>query len=492
MSKKTARRVVLASAVSLMVSAAMAVGSTFAWFTDTVTNDSNIIKSGTLDVRLYVSDDASTWTDASSGAIFNYDKWEPGYTAVKYVKVENKGSLDFKWKLDLEADETAVNGVKLSEVIDVYMSNNIADRNAVTNASYVGTLAELMAEEDGAAHDVLEDGESKVVCIALKMKEEAGNEYQDLQVGSGIKVVLNAAQLTSESDSFGNDYDAGAKYEGEPTAVGTVAELEAALAKGEPVKLTADVTFAEGNYTVAADTAAVIDLNGNDLTVENADETPAFLKVEGDLTIKGEGNVVARQINAYEGSKLTLGEGVILSTANSFAINNSGETVIDGATINHTGTNHAIQNSGTLTIEDATVTSTSDLNISTINSTGGTVTINGGTFTHNGSMGSVIKWLYSDEGEIIINDGTFIQKGGESLASIDYGDAKLTINGGTFDAASYFAQPGQNITINAGEFKNNAVVVFNPFMPWTIADKYVPATSTATTNADGSITVTKN
>jgi len=82
-------------------------------------------------------------------------------------------------------------------------------------------------------------------------------------------------------------------------------------------------------------------------------------------------------------------------------------------------------------------------------------------------MGSVIKWLYSNEGEIIIN-------------------------GGTFDSASYFAQPAQNIVINAGEFKNNAVVVFNPFMPWTIADKYVPANSTATTKADGSITVTKN
>ena len=42
--------------------------------------------------------------------------------------------------------------------------------------------------------------------------ETAGNEYQNKSIGSSFSVVLVATQLSSENDSFGDDYDDGAEF----------------------------------------------------------------------------------------------------------------------------------------------------------------------------------------------------------------------------------------------------------------------------------------
>ena len=87
---KSTKRSLLMSALALVMCLSMFVGSTFAWFTDSVTSSNNIIKSGTLDVAMTYADEVNgKYEDASKGAIFDYKLWEPGYTQVKYVKLEN-------------------------------------------------------------------------------------------------------------------------------------------------------------------------------------------------------------------------------------------------------------------------------------------------------------------------------------------------------------------------------------------------------------------
>ena len=81
---KSSKRALVMSVLSLVLCVSMFVGTTFAWFTDEVVSSNNIIKSGSLDVEMFWSDDNTNWTDASTGAIFNYQYWEPGYTEVKY------------------------------------------------------------------------------------------------------------------------------------------------------------------------------------------------------------------------------------------------------------------------------------------------------------------------------------------------------------------------------------------------------------------------
>ena len=50
--KKSTKRTLVSSVLSLVLCMAMLVGTTFAWFTDSVTSNGNIIKSGSLKVQM--------------------------------------------------------------------------------------------------------------------------------------------------------------------------------------------------------------------------------------------------------------------------------------------------------------------------------------------------------------------------------------------------------------------------------------------------------
>ena len=91
---------------------------------------------------------------------------------------------------------------------------------------------------------------------------------------------------------------------------------------------------------------------------------------------------------------------------------------------------------------------------------------------------------------IIINGGTFnlSQTNASSFGSTII-DGAVVVNGGTFDSVSgALAYDGQaGLVINGGTFLNKATTVYGGDF-----DQFVAATSTATTNADGSITVVAN
>ena len=153
MTKKSTKRSLLLSVLALLVCASMLVGTTFAWFTDSVTSAGNIIKSGTLDVTMDWFDgtkavpavNSTDWKDASTGAIFDYTLWEPGYTEVRHIKIENKGSLALKYQLSIVPNGEVE---ELADVIDVYYldpASQVADRTALTDANKLGTLTEVLA-----------------------------------------------------------------------------------------------------------------------------------------------------------------------------------------------------------------------------------------------------------------------------------------------------------------------------------------------------------
>ena len=99
---KDTKRSILTSCISLLLCFVMLIGTTFAWFTDIATSANNVIQAGNLDVGLWWSRNNLTWNNAEApGAepIFNYDRWEPGYTEVRYIKVKNDGNLSFKYQM---------------------------------------------------------------------------------------------------------------------------------------------------------------------------------------------------------------------------------------------------------------------------------------------------------------------------------------------------------------------------------------------------------
>ena len=203
----------IASVLSLVLCFSMLVGTTFAWFTDSVTSENNIIKSGNIKVEMHWAqgkDDPATanWQDASQGAIFGYEKWEPGYTEVRHIKIENKGSLALQYKIIIVANGEVSD---LADVIDVYYLDpaaQVTDRAQLTERNKLGTLTEVLENLDETGIGYLASGDSDTITLALKMQESAGNEYQNAALcEGGFSVQLLATQAIGEHDSFGNDYD---------------------------------------------------------------------------------------------------------------------------------------------------------------------------------------------------------------------------------------------------------------------------------------------
>ncbi len=229
---RNTKKMLLMSALSLLMCVSMLIGSTFAWFTDSVTSAGNKIQAGTLKIDLELLDKEDGWASIkeSKAPIFNYDLWEPGYTDVKVLKVENEGSLALKWMAKfISEDELSI----LANVIDVYVCPSAteltypADRN-LDGYTKVGTVRDFVNTIESTTHGNLKAGEVAYLGIALKMQESAGNDYQALDLGA-FDIQIIATQDTVEEDSFDNQYDAGAEYTATKTVVNTVDELNSAI-----------------------------------------------------------------------------------------------------------------------------------------------------------------------------------------------------------------------------------------------------------------------
>ena len=216
---KSTKRALLLSIMAMLLCVVLLVGTTFAWFTDSATSTGNKIQAGTLNIDLLVKDGENYKSvKESEEAIFNYDKWEPGYTEVKNVMVSTTGNLALKYMLKIVPQTATEEAFKLAEVIDVYYANSevtVADRNDLSALTRIGTLKDIFTAGTVINDTLIPDQQNTkdFATIALKMQESAGNDYQGLSVGNGFDLNLVATQYTYEEDSFGNDYDAGADVE---------------------------------------------------------------------------------------------------------------------------------------------------------------------------------------------------------------------------------------------------------------------------------------
>ena len=272
--KYSTKRALISSLLILALCFTSLIGTTFAWFTDSVTSAGNIIKSGTLDVEMHWADGtedpaSATWNDASTGAIFDYDLWEPGYVSVRHIKIANVGTLALKYKVNIIANGEVTD---LADVIDVYYVDpaaQITDRTDLTSSIKLGTLTQVLAALGETGNGTLEAGDSDTITIALKMQETAGNEYQNKSIGTDFSVQLLATQLTYESDSFDANYDAPSTLP-EVASATIEANSGATLIKTANVGVTVPAGASAGKYEVVV-TNQTSSTDGNGQTTYTAD-----------------------------------------------------------------------------------------------------------------------------------------------------------------------------------------------------------------------------
>ena len=238
--QKSTKRALLMSALALLMCVSMLIGSTFAWFTDSVTSSGNKIKAGTLDIELWKVNSMMAETEqVKDEALFNYDLWEPGYAYATDLKLKNVGTLDAKFIMTI-VPTTEVG--ELAEVIDVYYTinnfvlwkqmgqitgNTSGMRDYVKeNYAKLGTLKDVLDGTVKFPETAIGADNDVYIQIAMVMQESAGNEYQGKSAGVFDLRIL-ATQLTSEKDSFDDQYDKDAVYG--DVMVSSDAELKAAI-----------------------------------------------------------------------------------------------------------------------------------------------------------------------------------------------------------------------------------------------------------------------
>ena len=125
-SRKNTKRALLSSVVALVLCFSMLLGSTFAWFTDSVVSANNVITSGNLDLEVQYTLDGENWNPLDGAKdLFQKDLWEPGHTEVVALKIENKGSLALKYvaNMNIVAEKAGINKdgneFKLSNILTV-------------------------------------------------------------------------------------------------------------------------------------------------------------------------------------------------------------------------------------------------------------------------------------------------------------------------------------------------------------------------------------
>lgn len=474
---KTTKRSLLASVMALFLCFTMLLGTTFAWFTDSVTSANNIIKAGNLDIELYHSDKAVTDEKVGENTKF-FDEvalWEPGVMVWEELTVKNEGDLALKYQLTLNVLEaTEIDGVSFASMLKVAL----VEDGFVYNRENVEAIA---ADEwqDLATFTLagkLDKTENDVYGIVIWWQPSDndnlfnmnnGNKGKEVSVQVGV--TLLATQLKAENDAFGNDYDEDAWVEG--YKVYSAEDLNAAIANGETeIALMADVELEEpivipapAVATYSARNAVVIDLNGKTITGavgRDAEGNRVHVIVNNGNAVIKNGTVTSAGVNG--GSAIYNAEGATLTVE---------DVILNGAPQEgSTWPSYTVNNYGTLTVSDSSIygvqgiIATNNTANTTVNnviayrdgwssghvfytSSTAKVTINGGTYTNDGN-GVDGTMIYG--GETVVNGGTFIVKEGAYFALCS--GSKLTVNGGDFSNIKSCIAWGGTMTVNGGTF----------------------------------------
>lgn len=274
------------SLLSLVLCVAMFMGTSFAWFTSDVASTDNQIFVGTLKVGLHQSIDGANFTEVGQTAtvaegqpnnnlILDPDvRWEPGYTFMKWLKVENAGDLEFSYRLRMSAPASEALTI-LGQHFVVYANTadtitKPADFEALKqDAAWeeIGTLAEILAGKsivngklDAKAKNATENP-AKVFAFAIHMNENAPSEAMGKKL-EGITVKLEAWQAAGgQTDSLGDqNYD---------NLITTTAELLVAFDKGGKAILFADIDMKGTTLVLEKGKALELDLNGHTVSGAN-------------------------------------------------------------------------------------------------------------------------------------------------------------------------------------------------------------------------------
>lgn len=311
--KKGIKSAIAVSALSTVLCAGMLAGTTFAWFSDSVSSTGNSIKAGNLEIEATaasLTEGAPEYTlggyELAFGeavpfdgeAIINEAAFAPGEWNAKLITVSNaEENLAATVKVDFFVTDDGLEDALWFDFVKV------------ENGEVKGTFTEKpMSMLEEAAQNVevtLTAGTQVSFIFIYGMDTEAGEEFEGLSFG--VDAYILAKQTTE-----------GAQYDESVIRVADEESLAEAVAEGKTAILTQDVTVDTIPLNPEGETDIV--LGGNTLTLETTANT-TFVQGGNSLTIS-DGTLVADKmaqlnqatIKVDAGSRVTL-DGVTYETS---------------------------------------------------------------------------------------------------------------------------------------------------------------------------------
>ena len=290
---KAKKQAMFHSIVALLLCITMFVGTTFAWFTDSVSSGINMIAAGNLDVELYHSNAAVTEEQVDSATKLFLDLngnpilWEPGVVSYENLHIANEGDLALSYQMAISSanenfvvDPTSGAQYGLSQILKVGVVEggitatdrigvveSVEDANWTTFADFVRS-GSLLPKDKGESENTLgiviywEPGEYDNLWNLNNGKTLNKGEF--LMIDLGIKLI--ATQTEYESDSFGDDYDASAKTEFFPVFTGT-GSVSMPIVPNDQNQVAADVQMTAGQVSATIPAGVQLAAGTTELTM---------------------------------------------------------------------------------------------------------------------------------------------------------------------------------------------------------------------------------
>lgn len=219
MKKRRTKLSLIGCVMAFMLTLTMLIGTTYAWFTDSVSSTNTRIESGLLQVDLLRYDEEAA-VDGADGYVSISDtvgdlfakngqgvNWEPGRTEIVYLAVENTGNVKMRFKVEVKASGDLMSVLHYAVVDRAEAANGIGYENWADLKTGLGLDATMLFDSQYATVDfgtenerteiALAAGERYYFALAVHMSEGAGNEYistEDDEKQAVVDVTVHAVQ----------------------------------------------------------------------------------------------------------------------------------------------------------------------------------------------------------------------------------------------------------------------------------------------------------
>lgn len=328
--RNATRNALLMSVLSMLLCVTMLVGTTYAWFTDSVTNGHNKIHSGNLDVSLWHNSCADSqygfgYYDATGEEVLSdtvlflnlEDEailWEPGAAGTDTFRIKNDGTLALKFAFTIKAYNATktADGHDLTEVLNVsaveftdYSENGVPSTDTTKEGVHFDTAGAIMGAEGYTIEGHLLPGESVDYWVGIEwLPTDHDNDYNVVGgLDLDLCVELVATQYTYEVDSYNWDqYDKDAAL---PIASSIVAVEPNGYENNNGLfedNMNTSNFFSVTNQTLSGDATVILNESFGTVVLENvtANLNGDAIVVNADNTI-----IIANcNFNLPEGAKL--------------------------------------------------------------------------------------------------------------------------------------------------------------------------------------------